>query len=350
MKQDFVGSLAIPRPFVPTSPKWQHSLRTAIRSEAELREFVGLPPHADGAGSGDFPVMVTREFAARMQHGDARDPLLRQVLPDAREQDDVTGFDSDPVGEDAARIAPGLLHKYHGRALVIATGACGIHCRYCFRREYPYIETSDRSQKYDRSIAAIAADDSIDEVILSGGDPLTLTDDALSMLVSKIETIAHVRRLRLHTRMPIVLPSRVTDSLVDRLRRSRLAVWWVVHTNHPKELDESTLSSLGRLVDGGFPVLNQSVLLHSINDDADTLAALNRRLMDARVMPYYLHQLDRVRGAAHFEVPESRGHELIAQLRERLPGYGVPRYVREIAGEPSKTLLVDRSMPAETSP
>lgn len=344
-------SLTSGRDFVPTGSaadvRWQVSLKNAIRTVADLLEFVGLD--ADVASprtieaAADFPVLVTREFASRIRPGDADDPLLRQVLPVSCETIARPHFTADPVGDRDAAAAPGLLHKYDGRALMITTGACGIHCRYCFRREYPYIETSARPSKYAAAIEYLRQDPSIDEVLLSGGDPLTLTDDALADLVAGIESIDHVVRLRLHTRMPIVLPSRVTDTLIDILRRSRLSVWWVVHVNHANELDSPTLAAIGRLIDAGFPVLNQSVLLRHVNDDADALAELSTRLINARVMPYYLHQLDRVAGSAHHEVPVARGLELIDELTRRLPGYAVPKYVRETAGEASKTPLRPRS-------
>ncbi|MEM6366583.1 MAG: EF-P beta-lysylation protein EpmB [Planctomycetota bacterium] len=345
MKQETGGSLTIARlsgdrPHASAKvhrerPTWQRSLHNAIRSRNELLQFVGLP--VDQAPETDFRVLVTREFAGRMRKQDPDDPLLKQVLPDAAESDHVEGFTSNPVGDDAARVAPGLLHKYAGRALIITTGACAVHCRYCFRRDYPYIETSDRSHKYRDAVEAVAADSSIDEVILSGGDPLTLTDHAMAKLVTKIESVDHVSRLRIHSRIPIVLPSRITQSLIHRLQRSRLSIWWVVHINHPAELDETTLKALSSLVKAGFPVLNQSVLLRGINDNVGILAELSTRLINAQVMPYYLHQLDRVHGAAHFEVAEDTGLALVAKLRERLPGYAVPQYVREIAGEASKT-------------
>ncbi|WP_407652549.1 EF-P beta-lysylation protein EpmB [Aporhodopirellula aestuarii] len=323
--------------------QWLASMQSAIRSSEELRRVVGLDAvgsDATEAGADyGFPVFVPREFASRMRNGDPSDPLLRQVLPVDSEGMDVAGFDSNPVGDLQANVAPGVLHKYSGRALVITTGACGVHCRYCFRRSFPYQEAGSRSDAYEPTMEYLRGRPDIEEVILSGGDPLTMTDTALDALIEKIEAIGHVRRLRIHSRMPIVIPSRVNSFLTRRLQHSRLTAWMVVHCNHAAEIDEETAAAMGRMVDAGIPVLNQSVLLRGVNDDVQTLEDLSRALMECRVMPYYLHQLDRVSGAAHFEVDAERGRELISQLESRLPGFAVPRYVAEIAGEKSKTRL-----------
>jgi EF-P beta-lysylation protein EpmB len=286
-----------------------------------------------------FPVFAPWPYIARMTKGDPNDPLLRQVLPLPDETAEQPGFASDPVGDAAAIQAPGLLQKYHSRALLIATGACAIHCRYCFRREYPYSEAPKSPEDWQPAIDRLAADPTIDEAILSGGDPLTLVDEQLAELTRRLARVPHLQRLRIHTRLPIVIPQRVTSDLIAWLRDSRLAAVMVVHANHPNEIDEPTAAALARLVEGGIPVLNQSVLLSGVNDNAAALIDLSRRLVNLRVMPYYLHQLDRVRGAAHFEVPISRGLELIAAMRRELPGYAVPRYVQEIAGEPHKRVL-----------
>lgn len=323
---------------------WRGSMKRAIRSAGELRRHLDLASPVDdpnGSAGEDhgFPVFVPLEFAARMKPGDPNDPLLRQVLPVPEEAESPEGFSSDPVGDLHAAVAPGLLHKYHGRALAITTGACGIHCRYCFRREFPYSDNSSRGDHLDLALKYLRENDSVEEVLLSGGDPLTLTDDSVAELMQRIESIPHVRRLRWHTRMPIVIPSRVTNAWIERMRASRLTSWVVVHCNHPAELDSETGAALMRLVDAGVPVLNQAVLLRGVNDDVDVLESLCRRLIDLRVMPYYLHQLDRVRGAAHFEVDQECGRALISQLESRLPGFAVPRFVCEQAGEASKTRL-----------
>jgi EF-P beta-lysylation protein EpmB len=291
-----------------------------------------------------------------MRPGDPHDPLLRQVLPVADEMNDVPGFTADPLEEAAVEPAPGLLQKYAGRALLVTTGACAVHCRYCFRRNYPYDELPRGLADWGPALAAIADDSSIEEVILSGGDPLTLTDLRLAALTERLAAIPHIRRLRVHTRLPIVIPERVCDELLDWLVPSRSPAaaeqpgcssydrqpWtpiMVVHANHAAELDAAVSAALDRLADAGVMLLNQAVLLRGVNDDVEALADLSRRLLECRVLPYYLHQLDRVAGAAHFEVPESRGLELIADLRRRLPGYAVPRYVRETPGGPHKELL-----------
>lgn len=329
---------------------WLDSMKNAIRSARRLREVLRLPPPSvhekEAIGNSatddfdhDFPVFVTREFVSRMRPGDPHDPLLRQVLPVAEEDFVVDGFGNDPVGDLHANVAPGVLHKYHGRALVVTTGACGIHCRYCFRREFPYAAAGSRGQSYEPTLQYLREHEDIEEVILSGGDPLTMTDAAIDSLVERIESIDHVTRLRIHTRMPIVVPSRVTRRLIERLRRSRLSVWVVVHANHASEIDSPTRVALERFVDAGIPTLNQSVLLRGVNDDVGTLERLSRRLLDCRVTPYYLHQLDRVAGAAHFEVSPQLGRELIAGLESRLPGFAVPRYVVELPGQASKTRM-----------
>lgn len=286
-----------------------------------------------------FPVFVTESFVSRMIPNDPKDPLLLQVLPGFQESLTVPGFTSDAVGDLQARIAPGLLQKYAGRALLIATGACAIHCRYCFRREYPYHEDPRTLNDWEPAIEQLSADPSISEVILSGGDPLMLTDARLRTLCERLSQIPHIERLRFHSRLPVVLPSRVTPELLELLQQQRPQVIFVVHTNHAQEIDDSCARALSLLVRSGFPVLNQTVLLKEINDQTDVLERLSRRLTSLGVMPYYLHQLDRVTGTAHFEVPIETGKEIVAELARRLPGYAVPRYVHEIPGEPHKTGL-----------
>jgi EF-P beta-lysylation protein EpmB len=274
-----------------------------------------------------------------MTRRDPADPLLRQVLPLGEEVVPQAGFVADPVGDDSAKLSAGLLQKYQSRALLITTGACAVHCRYCFRRHFPYSESPRSPADWQPALDRIAADPAIDEVLLSGGDPLTLVDAQLAELARRIADIPHVQRLRIHTRLPIVIPQRVTEELIGWLRGTRLAPIVVVHANHPQEIDEVAAAALSRLVDRGIPVLNQAVLLRGVNDNAEALIGLSRRLVRLRVMPYYLHQLDRVAGAAHFEVPIARGLELIELLRRALPGYAVPRYVQEIAGENHKHVL-----------
>lgn len=323
--------------------RWTRLLADAIRDPDELCAALGLPedilPAARRAGE-KFGLLVPRGYVERMTRGDPNDPLLRQVLPLGAELDEDPRFVADPLRESEAQRFRGVLQKYAGRVLLVLTGACAVHCRYCFRREYPYQSSPRGIEAWAPSLAEIAADPTIEEVLLSGGDPLVLSDEWLAGLAARLDEIPHLRRLRLHTRLPIVLPERIEASLIDWLSRSRLSPIVVVHANHPRELSEPVQEALGRLVRAGILVLNQSVLLKGVNDDADTLAELSRRLLDARVVPYYLHQLDRVRGAAHFEVDETRGRMLVEELRRRLPGYAVPRYVREIPGEPQKTPLL----------
>lgn len=287
-----------------------------------------------------FSVVVPEPYLARIRPGDPDDPLLRQVLPlDAECSPAEPGFGADPVGDLAAMRAPGVLQKYQGRALLIVAGVCAVACRYCFRRHFPYEESPGGLEQWEPALDAIAADTDLEEVILSGGDPLMRSDAWLTSLAERLDAIPHLRRLRIHTRLPIVIPDRICDALLDWLGATRLAPTVVVHANHPAELDDACGAALLRLVQSGIPVLNQAVLLRGVNDDADALTELSKRLLDLRVMPYYLHQLDPVAGAAHFEVPVERGLELIAELRRRLPGFGVPRYVREVAGAAHKVEL-----------
>jgi len=312
-----------------------------VRDPHELCRLLHLPSELaleGGPPAAGFPLLVPRPYLARIMPGDPADPLLAQVFPRSKELVDVPGFRADPLAE-ANSPQPGLLAKYRGRSLIVTTGACAVHCRFCFRRHFPYLSAAETPDDPEPVLAPIAADASIHEVILSGGDPLVLPDDQLAQLARRISHIPQIRRLRIHTRCPIVIPSRVNDDLLGLLRGTRLAPILVVHVNHPREIDTDVAAALGRLVDAGVPVLSQSVLLRGVNDHADVLEALCGRLADLRVMPYYLHQLDRVAGAAHFEVPDSAGRELVAALRRRLPGYAVPRYVRETPGGPCKQLL-----------
>lgn len=322
------------------APAWQHELRQAFSRPAELLAYLGLDPATPQLAAGlmrDFPLRVPRAYAERMRKGDVHDPLLRQVWPGADEAQQVPGFVRDAVGDlDRAR-GGGLIHKYQGRVLLIATGACAVHCRYCFRRHFPYSEQLAVRAHWQTALDEIAADTSISEVILSGGDPLSLADDKLAELVQALDGIAHVRRLRLHTRQPIVLPSRIDERLLGWLDATRLATVFVLHANHAHELDDKVAQALRPLRERGISLLNQSVLLRGVNDDADTLATLSERLLECGVLPYYLHLLDRVQGAAHFEVSEPEAQALMRALSARLPGYLVPRLVRELAGEPAKT-------------
>ncbi len=321
---------------------WQWQLAQAITDPLELLQSLALDPRlasAAHAAAAPFKLRVPRGFVRRMRAGDANDPLLLQVLPGARELLEQPGFDSDPLGEIAAMRAPGLLHKYHGRALLISTGACAVHCRYCFRREFPYPATVGDGGRWQAALAAIAADPSIEEIILSGGDPLSLTDQRLTELTESLRTVSHIQRLRVHTRTPIVLPERVDGGLCRWLSALPWPAVIVLHSNHANEIDDSVRAAMARLRASGATLLNQSVLLAGINDSVDALERLSHALWSAQVLPYYLHMLDRVRGAAHFEVAEPRARALMTALAARLPGYLLPRLVRESAGAPAKTVL-----------
>jgi EF-P beta-lysylation protein EpmB len=331
-----------PRLAVPRYASWQDALKDAVRDPDELCRLLDLSPdtaHAARAAARQFPLFAPRGFVARMRPGDPGDPLLRQVLPLTEELAEAAGFVRDPVGDHAAVRQPGLLQKYHGRVLLITTGTCAVHCRYCFRRNFPYDESPRSLEDWRPAIEEIAADATVQEVILSGGDPLTLVDATLGQLVALLADIPHLRRLRIHTRLPIVISERVTSELIDILCRHRLTTIVVVHANHANELDGQVAAALGKLADAGIVLLNQAVLLAGVNDSVEAQAALCERLVDLRVMPYYLHQLDRVTGAAHFEVPINLGRRIIEELRARLPGYAVPRYVQEVAGTTNKTIL-----------
>ncbi len=287
----------------------------------------------------DFELFAPQEYVARMRPGDPSDPLLLQVLPRDAETTHTAGFLTDPVGDLAATVRPGLLRKYPGRALMVTTGVCAVHCRYCFRRHYPYSPGPRSIDQWEPALAELAADPTLEEVILSGGDPWVLVDQQLSQLADRLAEIPHLSRLRIHTRLPIVIPQRVTAGLIDTLKRTRLTPWVVVHANHVQELDLSVAKALAALVDAGIVVLNQTVLLAGVNNSFDAQWALCRRLVELRVIPYYLHQLDRVAGAAHFDTPLEHGRAIVEQLRQRLPGFAVPRLVQEIPGELSKTPL-----------
>lgn len=321
-------------------PTWQAALAQVVTDPQELLALLELGPEwlsAAQAASRQFPLRVPRGFVARMHRRDPHDPLLRQVLPLAEELVAEDGFGVDPVGDLAAMAVPGLLHKYQGRVLLTATGACAVHCRYCFRRHFPYAEANASVDRWQASLAHISADTSISEVILSGGDPLTLSDRRLADFVGALDDIPHIKRLRLHTRLPVVLPERVTSELIASLAVSPLQKVVVIHANHPQELDETVRRACAHLRAGGLTLLNQAVLLKGVNDSAAVLRQLSEALFDIGVLPYYLHCLDRVHGAAHFDVTEQRARELHAKLMASLPGYLVPRLVREVPGALAKS-------------
>jgi len=321
---------------------WHHSLAEAIRTPAELFQTLRLEhlsSQFSHEAANEFPLMVPRSFLARMQPGDPTDPLLRQVLPLNYELRPVDGFAADAVSDSSFRTAPGLLHKYKGRALMIAAGSCAVNCRYCFRRHYPYGDEPRRLDDWEPALNQLRADSSISEVLLSGGDPLMLTDHRLRQLIEHLESVPHLKRLRIHSRLPVVLPDRVTNALLQLLTESRLTPIMVIHSNHAAEVADDCAVALRRLVRSGITVLNQAVLLRGVNDSVEALTNLSESLINLGVMPYYLHQLDRVAGTAHFEVDPTVGRQLISELRARLPGYAVPRYVQEFPGEAHKTII-----------
>jgi EF-P beta-lysylation protein EpmB len=321
-----------------TASDWRQLWRDAVTDVGELLALLGLESLAERLPPADagFALRVPRGFVARMRHGDAGDPLLLQVLPQLAELDEVPGFVTDAVGDMEARAAQGVLHKYHGRALLIASGSCAINCRYCFRRHFPYGEEMAAAGQWRQALEHLRQDPSISELILSGGDPLALATTKLEELSRGLAELPHVTRLRIHTRLPVVLPERIDASFLDWLGALPLQKVVVLHVNHANEIDASVEAACARLRDAGTTVLNQSVLLGGINDDAGTLADLSERLFTAGVLPYYLHQLDRVRGTAHFEVDDVRAQALMDMLRSRLPGYLVPKLVREVGGDLSK--------------
>lgn len=319
--------------------RWQQRWREAIRDPRELLRQLGLDPVELGVSdeaAAQFAVRVPQGFAARMRHGDRHDPLLRQVLPITDELKIVPGFSLDAVGDGAAKKATGVIQKYRGRALLVTTGSCAINCRYCFRRHFDYGTENAAREGWRDAVDAIAQDPDIDEVILSGGDPLSLATHKLVELTQALRHIPHLRRLRIHSRLPVVLPERVDDELVQWLGSLPWPVAFVIHANHANEFDATVDAAMARLREAGATLLNQAVLLRGVNDSIEALQALSERSFGAGVLPYYLYQVDRVEGVAHFEVDDDTAKDLHAQLTARLSGYLVPKLVREISGDSSK--------------
>ncbi|GAA5524373.1 L-lysine 2,3-aminomutase [Microbulbifer aestuariivivens] len=332
--------VASDNPALSAERRWQEELADLVTDPRELIQALALDPAQLPAAlqaSADFSLRVPRPFLARMTRGNPQDPLLLQVLPGAPELEPAPGFSADPLGEQAANPVAGVVHKYRGRLLLIAAGQCAVNCRYCFRRLFPYGDNHLSRAQWQAALDYIRAQDPLREVILSGGDPLVLGDRQLGWIAGELAAIAQLTTLRVHTRLPIVAPSRVTDELLQWLTGSRLQPVLVLHCNHANEIDARVRAALRRLRAAGVTLLNQAVLLRGVNDSEAAQVQLSECLFDAGVMPYYLHQLDRVQGAAHFEVSDARAKALVAAIRRRLPGYLVPRLVREIAGEASKT-------------
>jgi len=321
---------------------WQGALANAIRDPQALLNLLDLSESKYRSRlhhTEKFKLLVPLSYAAKMKKGDWDDPLLKQVLPVLDETKAVAGFMADPVGDLDAVISSGVLQKYQGRVLLITTGACAVHCRYCFRRHFPYASSMPDKDKWQETLASIRNDKSIHEVILSGGDPLMIPDERLKLMCSDLAEIPHIKTLRFHTRIPIFLPERINANFLQWLSELTIQKIMVIHANHANELDEIVGNRLADLRDIGVTLLNQSVLLKGINDNVEALAALSHRLFEFQVLPYYLHQLDKVEGAAHFEVSRDKAISLVDELKSTLSGYLIPRLVEEISGERSKRTI-----------
>ncbi|MFD2167658.1 EF-P beta-lysylation protein EpmB [Thalassotalea euphylliae] len=318
---------------------WQKELSNVVTDPAVLLSRIGIEPNdyqQHFAARKLFPVRVPVPYINRIKFGDINDPLLRQVMPLDSEYNLLEGYSDDPL-EEHDTVAEGLLHKYKHRVLMIVKAGCAVNCRYCFRRHFPYQDNSPNKFRWQAALDYIATHKEIHEVIFSGGDPLMANDNHLQWLIEKVEAIAHVSRLRIHTRLPVVIPSRVTNSLVDMLATSRLKATMVLHINHANEIDDAVESAAKRLKQAGIPLFNQSVLLKGVNDNANTLATLCEKAFDSGIQPYYLHLLDKVQGASHFDISEQEAVSIVNELMAILPGFLMPKLVREIAGEPNKT-------------
>jgi len=318
---------------------WRQILRTNFTNLTTLLHYLELEndPSAVALTNPRFSLNLPVRLAQKIEKKTWDDPILKQFLPVPGENIQTTGFTHDPVGDQACQKSSKLLHKYQGRALLVCTSACAMHCRYCFRQNFEY----DSSNKiFENEIQLLKQDSSIKEIILSGGDPLSLSDPILEELLANLCSIEHIKMIRFHTRFPVGIPERIDSGFLSILSRCPLQIWFVIHTNHPRELDKDVLHAMRNLQKQGITILNQSVLLRGVNDDVKTLKELSERLVESGIVPYYLHQLDRVQGTAHFEVEEDKGRALVQELTKQLPGYAVPKYVREIAGQPNKTYLM----------
>ena len=340
MNQANLATASVPTRESPRDRSWQRALQQAVRDIDELAGLLEIPAARLRAATCDsgFPLLVPRAYIARMNKRDCNDPLLLQVLPRTAENIGSAGFSDDPLLEQDI-ADEGVIRKYRGRALLIASGACPIHCRYCFRREFPYSEQLASRHGWEGAIGKLGNAGDVSEVILSGGDPLSLSNRNLEALFDALATIESVRCIRIHTRFPIAIPERIDTGLLALLERSSAKIVVVIHCNHANELDDSVEAALGNLSGPADTLLNQSVLLRGVNDDVASLARLSHRLFDCGVLPYYLNMLDPVTGTSHFEVDDERARSLLADLRAELPGYLVPKLVREVPGAPSKTPL-----------
>jgi len=326
----------------PSREDWLTQLADVVTSPDELLHLLNVDADANLLAGRDakrlFALRVPRAFIARMEPGNPNDPLLRQVLTSKEEFINAPGFSTDPL-EEQHSVVPGLLHKYSNRALLLVKGGCAVNCRYCFRRHFPYAENQGNKRNWQQALEYISAHPQLDEIIFSGGDPLMAKDHELDWLLTQLESIPHIKRLRIHSRLPIVIPARITDTLVARIAASSLQVLLVNHVNHANEIDAAFRTSMRKLRMAGVTLLNQSVLLRGVNDNANTLADLSNALFDAGVMPYYLHVLDKVQGAAHFMVSDEEARAIVRELLTLVSGYLVPKLAREIGGGPSKTPL-----------
>lgn len=326
----------------PSREDWLSQLADVVTDPDELLRLLNVDADEKLLAGRDakrlFPLRVPRAFIARMEKGNPNDPLLRQVLTAPDEFITAPGFSTDPL-EEQHSVVPGLLHKYRNRALLLVKGGCAVNCRYCFRRHFPYAENQGNKRNWQAALDYIAQHPELDEIIFSGGDPLMAKDHELEWLITHLEALPHVKRLRIHSRLPIVIPARITDALVTRFAQSRLQILLVNHINHAREIDDEFRAAMARLRQAGVTLLNQSVLLRGVNNDAQTLADLSNALFDAGVMPYYLHVLDKVQGAAHFLVSDDEARAIMRELLTLISGYMVPKLAREIGGEPSKTPL-----------
>jgi len=322
---------------------WQQQLSEAFNSIEDLCHYLHLPIDAlpvSNTAAANFPIRVPLSFAACMEKGNPDDPLLKQVLPTQEELIAYPGFNNDPVGDLKATAQTGVIHKYHGRVLLINTGSCAINCRYCFRRNFPYAELQLSKQSELAAINYIRQDHSLSEVILSGGDPLLLNDARLTKLLEQLDDIEHIKRIRIHSRLPIVLPARITDEFIKTLQKSSKQIVIVVHCNHANEINNQVITAFNTLKAHGITLFNQSVLLKGVNDQVDTLCTLSEKLFHHGVIPYYLHLLDKAAGTGHFEISETRALALIKEVQATLPGYLVPKLVKEVAGENSKQIVL----------
>ena len=333
-------ALMIPRtPPTWQSKSWQEELSSLISDPETLFNRLNLDrsllPDAQTSHQ-LFPIRTTESYLSRIQPGDIDDPLLKQILPIGAEKDKSEGYSLDPLQEQKSNPLPGLIHKYQGRVLLVASPQCAINCRYCFRRHFNYSDNTISRKDWQNTFEYIKNDTSIEEIILSGGDPLVISDRQLSWLLDQIESISHVSRLRIHSRLPIVLPRRITDDLINILNSSQLHTAIVIHCNHPKEIDHVVIDALSKLRSAGIILLNQTVLLKGINDNSKILAKLSKDLFKSGVLPYYIHLLDKVSGTSHFDIKEKDARALNTELLAQLPGYLVPKMVREVAGASSK--------------